>query len=217
MNYRIGLPALLSLWLLSGCFSSRLVYSWQEAGTAQVPFKKIMVVALIPDKDRRLQEQMEDHLVNDLASLGYEASSSLKEMGPNAFNKSTEEEVLDKLKNSGVDGVMTIVLLDKSRERYYVPGQIMYTPYRVYHGRFYGYYSTLYDRIYSPGYYEYSTRYFWESNLFDLSGKKLLYTAQTESFDPENASSMGHEYSLVILKDMIRKQLLSGTVEQLHR
>mgnify|MGYP003345962446 CR=1 FL=1 len=47
MNYRIGLPALLSLWLLSGCFSSRLVYSWQEAGTAQVPFKKIMVVALI--------------------------------------------------------------------------------------------------------------------------------------------------------------------------
>ena len=61
----------------------------------------------------------------------------------------------------------------------------------------------MYDRIYTPGYYEVSTRYFWESNLYDLSGKKLLYTVQSESFDPANASTQGHEYGKLIVSDMI--------------
>lgn len=67
---------------------------------------------------------MEQHLVNDLTELGYTATSSLKEYGPKAFEKITEHYVLDKIKNSGFDSVLTNVLLDKSKERHYVPGRI---------------------------------------------------------------------------------------------
>jgi hypothetical protein len=169
--------------LFAGCSSSRLVYSWKSPDIQPKKFTKIMVVALIKDSDRQLQQQMEMHLVDDLKSRGYVAVSSVQELGPHAFDKMQEDAVLDRLKNSGVDAVMTIVLLDKSKERYYVPGRVIYSPYGMYHNRFYGYYITMYDRIYTPGYYEVSTRYFWESNLYDLGEKKLLYSVQTESFD----------------------------------
>jgi hypothetical protein len=206
-NIKWIFPVVLFVFL-AGCSSSRLVYSWRSPDLQPRTFSKIMVVALIRDADRQLQTQMEDHLVGDLRERGYQAISSIQEFGPRAFDKMDENAVLDRLKNSGVDAVMTIVMLDKSREKYYVPGRVIYSPYGLYHNRFYGYYITMYDRIYTPGYYEVSTRYFWESNLYDLSGKKLLYTVQSESFDPANASTQGHEYGKLIVSDMVGKGVL---------
>jgi len=199
---------LILVMLLGGCTSSRLVYSWMSPDIQPRKFNKIMVVALIKDTDRQLQQQMEMHLVGDLKDKGYEAVSSIGELGPRAFDKMDEDAVLDKLKSNGVEAVMTVVMLDKSKERYYVPGRVIYSPYGLYHNRFYGYYITMYDRIYTPGYYEVSTRYFWESNLYDLSEKKLLYSVQTESFDPSNAATQAHEYGQLIVKDMIEKQVV---------
>lgn len=199
---------LILVMLLGGCTSSRLVYSWMSPDIQPRKFNKIMVVALIKDTDRQLQQQMEMHLVGDLKDKGYEAVSSIGELGPRAFDKMDEDAVLDKLKSNGVEAVMTVVMLDKSKERYYVAGRVIYSPYGLYHNRFYGYYITMYDRIYTPGYYEVSTRYFWESNLYDLSEKKLLYSVQTESFDPSNAATQAHEYGQLIVKDMIEKQVV---------
>ena len=199
---------LILVMLLGGCTSSRLVYSWMSPDIQPRKFNKIMVVALIKDTDRQLQQQMEMHLVGDLKDKGYEALSSIGELGPRAFDKMDEDAVLDMLKSNGVEAVMTVVMLDKSKERYYVPGRVIYSPYGLYHNRFYGYYITMYDRIYTPGYYEVSTRYFWESNLYDLSEKKLLYSVQTESFDPSNAATQAHEYGQLIVKDMIEKQVV---------
>lgn len=99
------------------------------------------------DNDRNLREKMETHHTGDLSERGYMAISSLKEYGPKSFENMKEEEVLNKLKNSGVDAVITVVLRDRQKERYYVSGRINYWPYAPYHHRFYGYYNTMYNRI----------------------------------------------------------------------
>ncbi|RYZ24241.1 MAG: hypothetical protein EOO16_01505 [Chitinophagaceae bacterium] len=65
------------------------------------------------------------------------------------------------------------------------------------------YYGVLYDRIESPGYYAESTRYFWESNFYDLEGNQLLYTVQTESFDPPSTERQAHEYGKKIVANLI--------------
>ena len=119
-----------------------------------------------------------------------------------------EAEVLDKLSNSGVDAVITVVLLDKNKERYYVPGRVYYSPYTIYQRNFWGYYTTIYERIYTPGYYQVDTKYFWESNFYDLKNKNLLYTVQTETFDPESVEILAHEYGLLIVNDMNKKAAL---------
>jgi predicted helicase len=134
--------------------------------------------------------------------------TSLKEYGPKAFDKMDEEAAISKLKNSGVDAVITIVLLDKEKERKYVPANIYYSPYGYYSNRFWSYRTTLYHRIYEPGYYVMNTKYFWESNLYDMSTQKLVYSVQTQSFDPANSESMGHEYGQMIVKNMLKQKIL---------
>jgi hypothetical protein len=194
--------------LLMGCASSRITHSWKAENTAAKKYNKIMVLGLIRDADIRVRERMEDHLAGDLKDLGYQAVSSLKEYGPKAFDNMDEKAALDKLRSSGIDAVVTIVMLDKTRERHYVPGYITYSPYAIYYNRFWGYYSTMYGRIYSPGYYEVNTRYFWESNLYDMSSKELIYSAQTETFDPASVETLGHEYGKMIVHDMIKNNVL---------
>jgi hypothetical protein len=41
-----------------------------------------------------------------------------------------------------------------------------------------------------PGYYETNTRYFWEANLYDLGNSEMIYSIQTESFDPASTADL---------------------------
>jgi hypothetical protein len=197
------------LLLLSGsCNTSKITTSWKAQNAVAKKYSKILVIGLIREADRTIREKMENHLVGDLHDIGYNAVPALSEYGPKAFDNMSETAVLDKLKNSGVDAVITIVLLDKEKEKSYVPARVYYSPYNYYQKRFWGYYDVLSRRIYEPDYYVTSTKYFWESNLYDMSEQKLLYSAQTESFDPSSAESMGHEYGKMIVKDMVKENVL---------
>ncbi|MFM6995172.1 MAG: hypothetical protein ACKOWO_08675 [Sediminibacterium sp.] len=66
----------------------------------------------------------------------------------------------------------------------------------------------MYERIYSPGYYQTQTKYFWESNIYNLKTKQFVYSVQTESFDPDEASALAHRYGKVIINDMKQKNVL---------
>ena len=201
---------LVILFLLTGCSPSRITHSWKSETASSGSYDKIMVIGIIKDHDRNLREQMENHLADDLKARGYNAVSSLKEYGPKAFDNMDEEGAITKLSNSGVDAVITIVLLDKERERNYVPARVHYSPYIIYQRHFWGYYSTIYDRIYSPEYFQQvNTKYFWESNFYDIKTKQLLYSVQTESFDPASAESLGHEYGEMIVMDMFEKKIIN--------
>lgn len=201
------------MMLIAACTTSRITSSWKAENTVPEKYSKIMVLGLIREADRTIQEKMEDHLVGELQGLGYAAVSSMKEYGPKAFDKTDEEAAISKLKNSGVDAVLTIVLLDKKKERKYIAGTIYYSPYGYYHNHFWGYRTVLYHRIYEPGYYVSDTRYFWESNLYDMSTQKLVYSVQTQSFDPANSESLGHEYGQMIVKDMVKNNILKKVSE----
>ncbi len=201
------------IWMAAGCSTSQITSSWKAENTVPVKYNKVLVLGLIREADRSMQENMENHMVGDLSDLGYTAVSSLQEFGPKAFDNMDETTALDKLKNSGVDAVITIVLLDKQKERRYVPGNLYYSPYGYYYNRFWGYRTTLYNRIYEPGYYVTNTRYFWESNLYDMRTQKLVYSVQTQSFDPANSESLGHEYGKMIVQDMVKKNVMMRTNE----
>ncbi len=206
-TWRYLLSALLFM-VISGCTTSRITSSWKASDVSPYNYKKVLVLGLIHETDRSMQQNMEDHLVGDLKDLGYEAVTSLQEYGPKAFDNMDEATAIQNLKKNGFDAVFTIVLLDKTKESRYVAGNAYYSPYSIYYNRFWGYRTTLYRRIYEPGYYVTDTKYFWESNLYDMSNQKLVYSVQTESFDPANSESLGHEYGQLIVKNMVKENVL---------
>ena len=197
------------LVILSGCSSLKITNSWKAQDAVLQNYSKVLVLGLIREADRNLQQNMENHFAGDLKSLGYNAASSIQEYGPKSFDKMDEETAIAKLKNSGVDAIITIVLLDKEKERKYIPGNMFYTPYGSYYNRFWGYRSALYQRIYEPGYYVTSTKYFWESNLYDMHTQKLVYSVQTQSFDQSDTERMAHQYGQMIVNNMVKENILS--------
>ena len=166
-------------------------------------------MGVIHEKDRALQERMENHLVGDLRALGYNAYSVLNEYGPKMFDNLSEQEANKKLQADSVDAVLTIVLLDKEKERYYVPSHVIFTPYYRYHNRFWGYYTTMHNRIITPGYYAVNTKYFWESNLYDLTTNELIYSVQTQSFNPFSTDDLAHQYGKMIVENMQKNNVLT--------
>ena len=205
---KIKIAAVILVLIAAGCSSSRITTSWSAANSIPKKYNKVMVLGLITDADRSIRSYMETHMVGDLKTLGYNAVSSLAEFGPKAFDNLCEKDAIDKIKNSGADAVVTIVLLDKSKEQYYVPARRLNYPRSVYYERFGGYYSTIYSRVFEPGYFVSDTKYFWESNLYDMNTNGLLYSVQTESFDPASSESLGHEYGRLIVEDMVKKNVL---------
>lgn len=205
---KIHLLSLCLLLIVTGCNSSKITSSWKAPNTPSQQYNRLMVLALVPQTEGSLQEKMENHLVGDLQDMGYDVISALKEYGPKSFDKMDEEAAIAKLQNSGVDAVITVVLLDKKKESNYIPGRLIFSPYGYYYGNFWGYRTALYHRIYEPGYYVTDTKYFWESNLYEMKTQKLIYSVHTESFDPVNASSLGHEYGLLIVSNMLKQKVL---------
>lgn len=193
------------VFLIIGCSSSKITTSWKEKNTLPIYFDKIMVIGVMRDYDRAMQENMEEHIVGDLKTLGYTALSSLNEYGPNAFKKGDTANALIKLKQSNVDAVLTVVLLDKEKEQQYVSAN--------YKNRFTGYRYEMYQRIYEPGYYVTNTKYFWESNLYNIKTKQLIYSVQTESFNPDDAESLAHQYSKLIIKNMLKEQVIKNQIK----
>jgi hypothetical protein len=197
-----------SFFLLAGCATSRIVRSWKSPSLPQKKYTKILVVGLMRDTDQELREKMEDHLVDDLRDKGYNAVSSFKEYGPKRFEGLKEDMVLKEMRESGVDGIITIAMLDKKSELYRNIHRTPESPDIVFQRRFWGYYSLIFDRIYEPGYTAEFTKYFWESNFYEMEYRELLYSARTESFDPRSAESLAHEYGKIIVSDMVKKGIL---------
>jgi hypothetical protein len=194
----------------AGCSSgTKVTSSWKspDAPSSSAAFKKVMVLAVLTDKDRSLQQSMETEMVNQLSSKGISAASAFQTYGPNRFS-SNEKQAIKQLKRTGADAVMTIALLDKTKEKNYVPGNVTYQPAGIYYNRFWGYYNYSYNRLYSPGYYTTNTSYFWESNLYNLQNNKLVYSVQTESFDPSSAGSLAKDYSKKITENMMKQGVL---------
>ena len=180
--------------LLFSCSSTRITSRWYSDIVQPVHAEKIMVLGVVRDSDRSIRENMERHLTEDLRSRGFDVVSSYREFGPKAFEGLNEKETLDQLRQNQVNVVLTVVLLDKERERNYYRGYFYYSPFFYYYNNFWGYQMMMNSRIYQPGYYVTDTRYFWESNLYDLRTGDLLFSVQTQTFEPSSTEKMAHEY-----------------------
>jgi hypothetical protein len=200
---------LAAIVLAASCTSTKTTSSWRspDIRPGYLSGKKIMVVALLPEKDRELQKSMESQLAGDLASKGVQAVSGYETFGPK-YIPEDEQKALQKLRKAGVNDVLTVVLLDKDKQKSFTPGRVDVVPVGYYRTWF-GYYRTVYSRIYSPGYYTSDTKLYWESNLYDLSENKLLYSSQSESFDPSSVSQLASDYSKRLVDDMTKQKLVA--------
>jgi hypothetical protein len=199
---------------LFSCQPSKITQTWTAKNVAPKKYKKVLVLGVLIDNDNELQTKMEDHLAGDLKDLGYNAVAANKTFPAGTFLKGDTARAKTALEGKGFDAILTIVLLSKTKEQYYVPGKITdYSNYNRY-SLFNRYYNAVSERIITPGYYGEETKYIWENNFYDLTTKQMIYSARSRSFDIASKNTLAHTYGGLMANSLIKKNILLKPEEE---
>ena len=202
------IPLFIITFTLCNCATSKVITTWKAPGNPG-DYKKILVIGIIKDSSISLRKQMEKHLADDLKTVGYNAVPALEEFGKGGLENLEQEQTYTKLCSKGIDAVITIALLDRKKEKFYVPAQVKYYSNLYYYNRIWNYNSIQADLTSPKGHYEESTQYLWETILFDLRTLWPVYAVQTKTFDPASLRDMGHEHGKLIVSKMLKDKILS--------
>jgi hypothetical protein len=199
--------------LYSGCKpATEITGSWKntDAGAVAGNINTILVTALTDRVNAR--QTVENELAGVLNKKGYKTIKSIDILPPTFTDgkKPDKDELLSKINGTGAQAILTVALIDKDTETRYVPGNYNYAPLPrfSYYGTFWGYYNTWFPRLHSPGYYEEDKVYFIETNLYDAKTEELLWSAQSETYNPSTLADFSEDFAQVVITKMEKDGLL---------
>ena len=186
-----SLYALLFAAILSGCGPTQKITNiWiNPEAHSKDSYKSIFVMVLSQSKESSYD--VEDQMALTIISRGTKAVRSSDVFPPNISlsENFTREQLADAIKKTGCDAVFIIALLDVKTEEYYRSGVSYYPMNYGMYGSYYGYYNHYYPQVYSPGYYSTDKTYYIESNFYDLGLDQLLWSIQSEAYNPSSLDS----------------------------
>ncbi|MBS1610145.1 MAG: hypothetical protein JSS70_15590 [Bacteroidetes bacterium] len=179
---KLILAILLSFLLLNACSPGKKIQVWKNKALAMPPIRKVMVVGMMRNAKDTIRQKTEDIVCEELKKAGIEAVSSLKILGANTFEKMDEDDALYQLNNYCVDAVLTVTVLNRTKESRYTAGSILYTPFGYYYDRFWRYRTTLQHRLAEDTYYTNEEHLFFECNIYTMVTQKLVYSFHSGNF-----------------------------------
>ncbi len=195
------------LAVLTGCNTTKITSSWSVRNPPANVMDKVMVIAIMTDREE--QEKTETSMVEQLKDYGIDAYSGHALLGPRGFRGLTEEEITEKLRGSDYTSVMFLSLVNKNKDFQYVPGTYYTAPYGYGYRGFYRRYWSIYDTMYTPGYYTTTTSYVLQAEIFTVNDDdELIYSAQTKTVDPSSAHTLAESFAKTIVDELRDKGLV---------
>lgn len=173
-------------------------------------FSKIFILVMTADIEAR--SVVESDLAAVAVSKGYTTVKSVEVMPPLLSNPQvpTKEELVSKVKGSGCDGVLIASLLKQDEDLRYVPGSTSYSirPDYSWHWNYYGYYNHYYPSVSNPAYYSNDKTYFMMSNLYDVASEEIMWSVQSEIFNPSSLKRFSKTYTNTLIEQLETAGLL---------
>ena len=197
--------------MMLACSPSQKVTSYwaNKEAISKEAYKTIYIMAITQNENR--QPLIENEMADVLISRGRKVVLNSEVFPPSfsAVKTLTKEQLAETIINAGCDAVLTLAVLDTKTETTYNPGSTYYPMSYGYYGSYYGYYSHYYPVVYSPGYYSTDKTYYIETNFFDVKTDLLLWSIQSEAYNPTDIDSMFDDYAALILNKLRQEGLIS--------
>jgi len=209
----LKLSILLFILVISGCTTKRTLISgtWKNPNGVK-GYNNILVAALTSHAVPK--SVIETDLVDEFKKNGIEATESIMKFPINEASSDTQKhELMNKVKDKGMDAILTISLLKKETDTRYVRGSYSYDPFEYpFYRNFWGYYSYWYPYAYSPGYYVTDKTYYLETNLYDLSTEELVWSAQSRTYNPIDLNSFSKEFAQIIVSRLKEDNIVNHRI-----
>lgn len=199
---------LLTGWIVAYSGSTKLVMSWKNPKYSDQHFRRILVIGM--SENPTVRADFEDALSTKITRDGFEAVPGntilLRPGSPNVDLNYLKGQIHD----HKIDAVIVARLVKVDQTTTYVPGQSYAVPYAYYRG-FYGYYGTVYQQVYSPGYLREDTTVRIETNLYDVTppNEELAWTGVSDSFNPKNADKVIAGLVKLVVKRLEKEAILT--------
>jgi len=194
---------MVALVVLASCASTKLVNVWEEPKYSGGPFKRVLVVGVSGNYTTR--RSFEDEFVQQLRAKGVEAVASYTLIP--AAGKTEEDKLRQAVSASAADAVLMSRLTRLEKETQYSPGYVTAMPGYGYHSSFYGFYSSAWTYYTPPQVYQYDV-YTIETNLWQVAGESLIWSATTETFDPGDEEKEIKAFAQIIIGSLAERNLI---------
>ena len=194
----------LGIFLMACNTSQNITAQWKDKSTSwNEPVKKLFIAAMSDDFLTRAR--VEEKLKEKFVARGVEVVLSTELFPRKQFPGNAEipeEKMAEMIRGENCDYALTIALLDVKTEERYQPGtEYVVSPF-VFYRNYYRYYYHRYPVIYEPGYYTETSTYFLETNLFSMTEEKLVWSTQSDAYNPSGFDSWFKGYSKLIMKQL---------------
>ncbi len=218
----ITLFSLILVLILAACAPNQEISrTWADkAAMPKVPYKSVFVIALVHPKNKVI---VEGKVAKVMAAKGFKvvkSSDVMPTLPVNSEGKINKELLAKTIKDNGCEALYVLAMKDIKTEKVYgkvsapseVPTHQIYEPLVQYYPMAFGYYGIYYNYMsdyqeqkYSVNEYALDRTYFLESNLYDVTSEKLLWSIQSKAFNPEDLDSFFKGYSK-LLQNQLKKE-----------
>jgi len=198
--------------------------SWKDP--QEKTYKNFLVAALV--KNLPARSSVEGEISRNLTLERVSAAKSYDVLGHSEKLETADEKraAVEKIRSLGYDAIIAITLLRQEEESRYVEGTSSYTPASVgvgtgyydplniasagagNYGAFGIYYMDAATPYNSPGYYVKDKIYFVQCNLYDLQTGKLVWSAQSETFQSENLAATSRDFGIAMVRALKEANLI---------
>jgi hypothetical protein len=210
---RISFFSIIICLVLNACAPSTFITGSWKSPNNNKQYTRFLIAALTSNTitKAKLEKDMAAALGNNIYTL-----KSIEEFPPDiSGSDSNKINLMNKVKNKNVEAIMTISIIKKETETRYVPGRSPYDPLGyTYYNNFWGYYDYWYPNFYNQGYYEQNQIYFIETNVYDTGTEKLIWSAQSKTYNPEELESFSKDFAATIVKKMTEEKLIPATIKK---
>lgn len=179
------------------------VQRWKTTEGPPPTIHKILVWSLTDNYI--IRQHFEDEMEIQLHKAGAEGIKSHMVMPP--ANETSEDEIIQRIRESPLDSVMVVRPIDKRQVREDTAEMVAYTPMPYYYS-FAPYWHYAYRTTYTPGYIKESTIVQIETNIYSTKNEKLLWSGVSDTILKEEMEKNAKSLAKALVKQLKKDHFL---------
>src|SRR5271155_4244439 len=204
------------IWALTSCAlavlpvanaAAKLIVSWKNPVYSGPKPHRVLVLGMSGNPEVRAD--FEDDLSAAIKADGLEAIPGNTIFFRPHSGELDRQYLEGQIRDFKIDAVLVSRLVKVNKTITNVPGHSYAVPY-AYYRSFYGYYGTVYQQVYTPGYLREDTAVRVETNFYSATppNEELIWTGTSDSFNPKSAQKAIDGIVKLIVKELKKQGLL---------
>lgn len=200
---------LLAVLFVTACSpSTKITRSWSSPEKSVTGYDNFFVAVVLSDIGMR--QVIENDIQSKLQRLGISSVVSNETIQPNFWRSTdlTKSAMINVVRESQKDAIMTVSLVDVQDEQRYIPGHMMMGGPMMMGpgwgmGNFGGFWGWNHGMMMTPGHIVNDRKYFVEINVYDTESELLVWSAQSRTINPRSLERASREFSQIVLERML--------------